>query len=382
MHLLFLFLFFFVFNSHAWSPEFITQWSQTNGSHSQKISGAKFATFWGGIRRAIYWPHHQGKIKEIKPNEFKRSLPVYLNFSKDKKDLVLFYPGVFGLADGEVTPVIIDHIEKKDKHVAVVPNITSSEYQLAKRIGVDDPFIEEGKNQKLIFEKIIETIGRENIDRVHIISESLGCFQVMTGLVNQSFMKLEISSITLLWPPLYLDRAVKRFDDLINESQTHLGICRFWWKWPEFIFQTRFQDIPDLSLEDKSCLGSLVIGSVFVKAIEKNAQLILGSQRYIPNNFSEFIKTVLPEIHLAFQNRDERFSLAHQLTIIKNMKHKIYFISSKNDFLNDPSEWSGVNVNYPDLSKRLFLFNWGGHSGPVGLDGLLESILNERVVRK
>ena len=64
------------------------------------------------------------------------------------------------------------------------------------------------------------------------------------------------------------------------------------------------------------------------------------------------------------------------------MKHKIYFISSKNDFLNDPSEWSGVNVNYPDLSKRLFLFNWGGHSGPVGLDGLLESILNERVVRK
>jgi hypothetical protein len=380
MHLIFFFL--FVFNSHAWSPEFISQWDQTNRSHAQKISGAKFATFWGGIRRAIYWPHHQGKIEKIKPNEFRKSLPVYLNFSKHKKDLVLFYPGVFGLADGEVTPVIIDKIEKRDKHVAVIPNITSSEYQLAKRIGVGDPFLEEGKNQKLIFEKIIETIGRENIDRVHIISESLGCFQVMSGLVNQSFVNLEISSITLMWPPLYLDRAVKRFDDLINESKTHLGVCRFWWKWPGVIFQTKFQEIPDLDNEDKSCLGSLVIGRVFVNSIEKNSQLILGTQKNIPNNFSSFVKTVLPEIHLAVQNRDERFSLSYQLTKMNSMKDRINFISSKDDFLNDPSEWNRLKENYPDLSKRLFLFNWGGHSGPVGLEGLFDSILKERVVKR
>jgi hypothetical protein len=380
MHLIF--FLFFVFKSYAWSPEFISRWDQTNSTHAQKISEAKFATFWGGIRRAIYWPRHQGKIEKIRPNGFRRELPVYLNFSKHKKDLVLFYPGVFGLADGEVTPVIIDHIENKDKHVAVIPNITSSEYQLAKRIGLGDPFIEEGMNQKLIFEKIIEIIGRENINRVHIISESLGCFQVMSGLVNQSFVKIEISSITLMWPPLYLDRAVKRFDGLITESQTHLGVCRFWWKWPGVIYETKFQEIPNLNLEDKSCLGSLVIGSVFVNAIQKNSQLILGSSKNIPNNFSTFIKTVLPEIHLAVQNRDERFSLEHQLSKIRNIKNKIYFISSKDDFLNDPSEWSRLTENYPDLSKRLFLFSWGGHSGPVGLEGLFESILRERVLKR
>ncbi len=380
MHLIFFFL--FVFNSHAWSPEFISQWDQTNRSHAQKISGAKFATFWGGIRRAIYWPHHQGKIEKIKPNEFRRELPVYLNFSKKKKDLVLFYPGVFGLADGEVTPVIIDKIEKNDKHVAVIPNLTSSEYQLAKRISVGDPFIEEGRNQKLIFEKIIETIGQENIDRVHIISESLGCFQVMTGLVNQSFKKVEISSVTLMWPPLYLDRAVKRFDDLINESKTHLGVCRFWWKWPGVIFQTKFQEIPDLNSQDKSCLGSLVIGSVFVKSIEKNAKLILNSPSYVPNNFSQFIKIVLPEIHLAFNKKDERFSLVHQLQKMTNIKDRINIISSRDDFLNNPIEWDHLAQHFPDLEKRIFLFNWGGHSGPVGLEGLFESILKERVLKR
>jgi hypothetical protein len=102
----------------------------------------------------------------------------------------------------------------------------------------------------------------------------------------------------------------------------------------------------------------------------------------VPNNFSSFVKTVLPEIHLAVLNRDERFSLNYQLTKINSMKDRINFISSKDDFLNDPSEWSRLKENYPDLSKRLFLFNWGGHSGPVGLEGLFDSILKERVVKR
>lgn len=377
MNLLFILL--FAFNIHAWSPAFTQKWSKTNSLYSQKMAGAEFATFWGGLRRAIYWSHHKGKIIHLKPKNFELEIPIYLSFSNQKKDLVFFYPGVFGLADGEVTPVIIDVIEKKNLHLAVIPNITSSQYQLAIQKNALDPFQQEGINQLNIFEKIIESVGRENIAKIHIIGESLGSFQVMTAVTENSFKSHEISSITLMWPPLILDQAIKRFDQLISKSLSHLDRCSFWWKWPSIIWETKFNQLPDLSYENKTCLGSLIIGGVFVRAIKKNAQEILKRDQSIPSNFSDFTSVIMPETGKLLSKKDERLSLFYQLKKIPSFHSKLFFISSRDDFLNDKSDWELMLLSFPHLEQNIFLFDWGGHSGPVGLEGLFESILNERL---
>jgi hypothetical protein len=374
-----LFILFFAFNIHAWSPAFTNRWSKTNSLYPQKIAGAEFATFWGGLRRAIYLSHHKGKVVDLKPRDFKSEIPVYLSFSKQKKDLVLFYPGVFGLADGAVTPVNIDVIEKKNLHLAVIPNITSSPYQLAIKKSSLDPFLQEASNQQNIFEKIIESVGRENIAKIHIIGESLGCFQVMTAVTENSFKSHEISSITLMWPPLYLDLAIKRFDQLISKSLFNLDRCSLWWKWPSIVWETKFNNLPDLSFENKACLGSLVVGEVFVRAIKKNAQEILKRDHSIPSNFSDFTSIIMPEIGKLLTKKDERLSLFYQLKKNPSLHSKLFFISSKDDFLNVKSEWELMLLSFPHLVQNTFLFDWGGHSGPVGLDGLFESIINERL---
>ncbi len=374
-----LFILFFAFNIHAWSPAFKNKWSKTNSVYPQKMSGAEFATFWGGLRRAFYWSHHKGKVVDLKPRYFKSGIPVYLSFSKQKKDLVLFYPGVFGLADGAVTPVNIDVIEKKNLHLAVIPNITSAPYQLAIKKSTLDPIQQEGVNQQNIFEKIIDSIGRENIGKIHIIGESLGCFQVMTAVTENSFKSFEISSITLMWPPLKLDLAIKRFDQLISKSSSNLDRCSFWWKWPSIVWETKFNNLPNLSFENKACLGSLVIGGAFVRAIKKNAQEILKRDHSIPSNFADFTSVTMPETGKLLVNNDERLSLHYQLKKIPSLHSKLFFISSKDDFLNIKSEWELMLLSFPHLSQNTFLFDWGGHSGPVGLDGLFESIINERL---
>jgi hypothetical protein len=377
MNLLFILL--FAFNIHAWSPAFTQKWSKTNSLYANKVSGAEFATFWGGLRRAIYWSHHKGRVVDLKPRNFKTDIPVYLSFSNKKKDLVLFYPGVFGLADGEVTPVIIDVIEKKNLHLAVIPNITSAQYQKAIQKNNLDPILQEGSNQQNIFEKIIESVGRENIAKIHVIGESLGSFQVMTAATENSFKSHEISSITLMWPPLNLDLAIKRFDQLISKSLSNLDRCSFWWKWPSIVWETKFNKIPDLSYENKSCLGSLIIGEVFVRAIKKNAQEILKRDHSIPSNFSEFTSVIMPETDQLILKKDERLSLLYQLKNNPFLHSKFFFISSKDDFLNVKSDWELMLQSFPHLEKNTFLFDWGGHSGPVGLEGLFESIINERL---
>lgn len=319
---------------------------------------------------------NKGSMIDLKIPGFKKELPVYFSTRGQKKDLIIFYPGVFGKPDGRISPHVIHELEKQDIHLVVIPNLLAYTYLKARsRILKKEPILNEQINQNKIFLEVLNKIGRGNIDKIHVIAESLGSFQALMGL-NPSETKLpSIESVTLLWPPLYLNRAIKRFDDLISKSLPHLESCTLWWKWPKIIYSTKAYAIPiPFKDEEKRCLGSWVIGSGFVGAIKETAEKVTSISTKVPSNFTEFIKLVLPEMLFTVAQDDKRTSIEHLLGSFRDTKTKVRIVSSVDDFLNIPEEWETFKKSRTDLAPNIYLFSWGGHSGPIGMEDFLGKV--------
>ena len=100
--------------TYAWSPETISAWNKVSVTYRQSMDNPAFATFWGGFRRGVDLTMNQGSMVDFKLHGFKKELPVYLQFKEEKRDLVIFYPGVFGKPDGFISPQVIYEIEKSN----------------------------------------------------------------------------------------------------------------------------------------------------------------------------------------------------------------------------------------------------------------------------
>jgi hypothetical protein len=211
-----------------------------------------------------------------------------------------------------------------------------------------------------------------NIGKVHVLAESLGTFQALQ--VDHKFHTLK-----LLAPPLYLDRSIKRFDQIISNQSKVFRNCTIWWKWPYVAYKIKSALPPlDLSEKDKTCFGSWVIADGFVKSIQITASNISSKKiKVLPENFSQFVEIVLPSFAASLKKQDERLSLNYLLKRSKTPQESIRIISSKDDFLNDLSEWDELKRKHPELEKNIFLFSWGGHSGPIGLDGFIQNLYRQ-----
>lgn len=351
---------------------FSDKWSN---QYQHSLNDHAFATFWGGIRRGLYWHHNRGEMIDLLPDLFKETLPVYIQSDGKQKDLWIFYPGVFGKPDGRINPSVIDVLEEKDVHVAVIPNIIAPTYLVARPIPSRNLEAEK-RNQENILKAVIKKIGSSKIKRINIVAESLGSFQALTALANN---ELGYHSLTLLWPPLYLDRSLVRFDQLIEQEKRKLETCTLWWKWPKILYQTKWSDTSNLDLEDKTCLGAWVLGSAFVDAIKETSKAYLNAKskdEKVPDTFSGFMKTVLPEFSPLIDSQDNRLSMAFLLKRLKK-NNNIRIFSSIDDFLNVPEEWEELKKEHPEI-QDIYLFPWGGHSGPLGIEELLPEILTAR----
>lgn len=335
--------------------------------YSSSFSDPVFATFWGGMRRTLHWKRHRGEMVELTPVNFKEAVPVYLSADKRKKDLYIFYPGIFGKPDGKISPSVIDLLEKRNVHVAVLQNILSPVYLSARPAGNDLDL--EKSNQVNLLSAVIDRVGVAKIDKVHIVAESLGSFQVLMALTDPKAKSFD--SLTLLWPPLYLDRSLERFDALIEKSLPKLAMCTLWWKWPFIAYEVIAKDRPELSESDMGCLGAWVVAEGFVNSIKTTAKLYFESKTekvVIPTTFSEFMKTVLPEVTPLLESHDERLSVVHLLKSVDPAKVRI--VSSKDDFLNVPAEWEELVKTYD-----VVLLPWGGHSGPLGIEAFSAEVM-------
>jgi hypothetical protein len=374
-------LFFLIFlssYSHAWSPKLIEAWDKSGRTYQAQME-AKFATFWAGVRRGVHWDQNKGKMKDLLPEGFQQSIPVYIQSSQEQRDLIVFYPGVFGRPNGRISPHVIDGLEKSDVHVAVIPNLLSPTYLIAKPTPKGDPLEFEKINQQNIFKEVIKTINIGRIREIHVIAESLGSLQALTTFAPPFLNDYPIASLTFLWPPLYLDRAVQRFDTIISQSLPKQAQCSYWWKWPTVLWQTKISTIPSgLNAEDKNCLGSWVIGGGFVGAIRDTAEEVIDAKSLalpkIPETFTSFIDSITPEMGPHMRKMDPRLSVNYQLNSYIGHESKMRFVSSIDDFLNEPAEWDTLKTFHPKIQSQIYLFSWGGHSGPVGMDGFIESI--------
>lgn len=376
LFLFFAFLF-FASSGFSWSEKVISFWDQTNLTHSTYINSSTFGTFWGGVRRGLHWRTHKGNMIDVDPEGFFKSIPIYLQFNQRKRDLFIFYPGVFGKPDGVISPTVIDDLEKKDAHVVAIPNLLAAPYVIGRPDSGKDPFAAEEENQRKIILEVIKKIGIKNIRKIHVIGESLGSLQALSAFSPKNNIKMD--SLTLLWPALNMKKAVDRFDLLINKSISLQNNCSYWWRWPKVLLETKLESVPSgLNQEDKNCLGYWVIASGFVKSIKDNAEAILSKKnmdtKSLPSTFRGFIDLITPEIIPFFNNNDSRLTIESRLDDYRGLEDKIRIVSSSDDFLNTSDEWDSLRKRHPKLSSQIYLFSWGGHSGPLGLDGFFDPL--------
>ena len=131
----------------------------------------------------------------------------------------------------------------------------------------------------------------------------------------------------------------------------------------------------DMSEEDKSCFGSWVIAGGFVMSIKNTANNINNKKLTVePENFSQFVDLILPDFSGPLKNKDERLSLPYLLKNAKTPIENITIVSSQDDYLNELSEWNDLKKNFPQLGDKIYLFSWGGHSGPISLDGFITDL--------
>jgi hypothetical protein len=358
--------------AHSWDERQRTVLSDLSVVHKAYLTDSAFSTFWGGMRRAVFWALQRGEVQKLRVKGFQKPLPLYISFLGGRKDLIIYYPGVFGKVDGRISPHMINTLEKKDAHVAVIPNIIAGPYLLARPQGEGDALKQETTLQTAVFDEVIKLVGSHRLKKIHIVAESLGSYQAM-------ILQRPVASVTLLWPPLHLARSIRRFDELIQRSRPFLeNQCALWWKWPWYFFEVKLKNLPDtLKESDKTCLGAWVLGEGFVGAIKKTSESIKelrGIGEKLPENFSEFIQVFLPEFYLDLKKEDQRFSISYLLKTSPTPKESFRFISSRDDFLNIPEEWEELSQDFPGLSGRIFLFEKGGHSGPLGITGLSDII--------
>ena len=113
--------------AHSWSPKLIEEWDKTSPTFRSQMNPT-FATFWAGVRRAVRLSKNKGEMQDLLASGFQQTVPVYIQSSLKKRDLIVFYPGIFGKPNGRISPQVIDGLEVKDVHVAVIPNLLEPTY--------------------------------------------------------------------------------------------------------------------------------------------------------------------------------------------------------------------------------------------------------------
>jgi hypothetical protein len=346
------------------------------------VTGAAFGTLWGGVHRAIDWPSTRGELIELNLKGLKGPLKVYISKQDKPSDLIVYYPGVFGRAEGKISKHAIKALETKNAHVVFLPNLLAADYLKVRPQTKSDALKVERLYQREMFFEVLNYIGKKNITKIHLIAESLGSLQLLFTFNPEDFKQLSVKNVILLWPPLKIHNSVKRFDKLIHDSLITEKTCTYWWKWPLYFWEIRVKDSPDgLSDLDKKCLGAWGITSGFVKMINKTSKEVFDHQEKnhdeLPSTFYDFMRVVTPEIFKVINSSQEGLTLNTLLGPFKNQFQRFKIYSSENDFLNSLNEWEELKKNYPEISNNIYLFKWGGHSGPIGRPGFFYEVIKE-----
>jgi hypothetical protein len=337
----------------------------------------EFLTFWGGLNRYMkpYW--HEGNMTELKDeNVLTEPLPVFVTKKEGKAPLVILFVGVFGKPDQMIVPGMIHEIEKLNTHLLVLPSLISETYlAIRKNKNSSDIWSEEAQNQISLVKAGMALIGEDRIESVSLIAESLGSWQAIMLLEGD----LKFSNFVLLAPPLYLNHAVDRFDQLLDKNTKIFQDCSYWWKWPMIIGKFYQDKMPEkVNEEDNNCLGAYGIQS-FEKSIQKVSKKIFEkkkSQITEPKTFRGFVEAVMPEFLPVFDPKNEKLSILAWRNKILEKSNYLKIVSAKDDFLNSNEEWEQfLKEDMP--RQKVILYPSGGHSGLIGEDNFWDKLIED-----
>lgn len=323
-------------------------------------------TFWGGVKRYMQKRGLQGQEFELKLSEFKYPLTIYMRDVKKKAPLVVFYPGIYGYYNGQVSTMLLNRIERNEVHVVSLPNFLSKHYVASLPEYQDQDVYQFESN--VSFKVIKEAVKRMQVDEIILVGESLGSFVALTTInafSQDPALFQKVSKLMLLWPPLDLANSIKLFDKEINDSREAFKSCSYLSNLYEFGKEIVWSDYPaKLSTTTETCFSSYLFHTLFMGSVdtvmEAYSKVSNKSFNKKARDFTEFLQWYNPLFANVLINGGEKLKASYFIKSWKEKtKSKILMATSKDDFIN-----TGV---LPDDEIKPIVFSWGSHCAPLAL---------------
>ena len=360
-YLLLSFLFTITFNQAfaGWSDASIRVFESFK---SPQYSDAGFFALWGGVQRTLKKESLDGDDLEWEFPLLKEKLKIYLRTSTSqlKRPLVIVFPGIYGNHRGQVTPIVLNHLEESDYHIASLPNFLNHWYVKAAPQYSDQNFSQLDRDVAFYFiEKLVDTIGASRISQVTLIGESLGAFLAVSLGEKykrlKSFNGVKLKNLILMWPPLNLAKSLNAFDhgiETANRVYKNCSYLNFLWQAFDGFFVTKSPEV--FSSEAQKCFSALMYNKAFMRSVSKSFDEMEDSDEVAePENFNQFFKLYNPNFLKVLGDKKNLFISKLRSWSATSVNVKI--ISSLDDFINEPNDWKEI--------KEAYLFEKGSHSG-------------------
>jgi len=370
---------FISFNAHSWTQDSVSLFNESNNKYLH-LENPGMVTLWGGVRRLLKDETTKGELKTYKSSLYlENEFTYYLFQSQENSKLTVFFPGVFGEVDGVISPSVISLIEKQPTDVLVIPNFLSLNYIKSFPKYKDFNFDLDFKISVALIKKILST---KDYSKLNFVAESLGTMVAAGSLKEISHVYAgEINSF-LMWPPINIKDAINNFDLGIKRTLKDYNQCGIFINSLKIFKNFIWDEIPqNMDLDFIKCMNSYMYHFAFVRPIKNNfkeyAKITKRKFKVLPDDFYSFLESYNPKFAQMIQENPKVLSLSHWLQQRNFKNTKINIVSSQNDFLNKDLNWDSVLNDAKINSQDFYLFQWGSHSGPLGLDIWEEVFKNE-----
>ena len=385
----FILIFSFIVHSlaHAvWSENVRKEIESTAKAHF--VQGPPgYVALWGGIKRSWKGGDLNGEVKKIAlPGLMKKNLPVYFYPREEKAPLSIFFPGIFGHYDGQLSPNLVSMWERKKSHTAVIPNLFSKDYIMAQPIYKEDVTQTDIAVAVEVFKDLYRPL-KDKITHVNLVAESLGSFvasATLTELQKMSEFKHLHFNLVLLWPPLELQKVLNNFDQEIKASLPVYKNCSFWYRYPIVFYHFYLQDRPKgIDSDLVTCMDSYLYHGVFGEGIKKSikayGEVIEKEIDPLPATFNDYFQIYNKDFYSMIVGGDKKLKLQYWLSQVDMKRSSLRIISSQDDFINKGLDWNKLLKDINLTEKNLILLSWGSHSGGMALP-IWESVFAQEII--
>ena len=358
-----------------WNPA-ARQWAQELSKQAPTFHDGVLMSLWASVR-----------AREIIPTTFLQ-LPLQVHarihieksfFSTVRAPLVIVVPGIFNDADDPLPRRTMRQLKAQGLHVVALANPWGEDALNARLPHSPGNVEREAETYLSWLPQILDTIGRDHIEKIHLWGESYGAMlaAIMASKDSQSPQPLINGSVFLLAPPVSMQQATQHIDQLLDESEnvfftqeceTHATSLSL------FIDVHSSLTEKDLSDRTRHCGRAITAFSGFQHELVRVAKTLdarhpvsrIPNQEWIKNlRFQTFIDTFTPELSAA----EDKIVQLHYwiLNSPHELQHRIHILTAQNDFLNDADAWSKA---FPPLflEQNILFLSWGGHLGFAALD--------------